>query len=148
MPNEQTVSIDVVKQLLAEQAKQNAENLAEVIKAVKAPNVIEQKKLDAESKAVQDAQEARKQQSESTLLDIKRKGQSQRICSHEHQKTGQTHGVFVMEKSGPGYVLCQLCQAIVRPGVAPEGYKGVHIYDTGLFNQLFQKTAPSGEIFG
>lgn len=52
-----------------------------------------------------------------------------------------------MEQGTPGYILCQKCQAIVRPGNPPKGYKGNHIYNTVLFNQLFQKV-PNQEIFG
>ena len=120
--------------------------IAETVKAAKAPNVIEQQKLDQEEKARELAQEQRKNLSESVLADKENKRVVQHICSHEH-KSGDSHCVYIMEKVGPGYLLCQKNQCKIRPGAPPKNYKGDDIYDTDLFNRIFQKL-PSNEMFG
>lgn len=117
------------------------------VKAAKQPTVLEQKKLDEEEQARQVAQDQRKRLAASVKESSEQKKAFQRICTHEH-RNGDTHMVFVQEQQGPGYLLCQKNQCIVRPGEAPKDYKGYDIYDTELFNRCFQKIATGAEIFG
>ena len=124
-----------------------AELVATAIAAAKAPNAVEQSKLDAEARALKEAQAARLALSESVQDGIRQKRMTQRICSHEH-KNGDSHMVYIQEAGGPGYLLCQKNQCKVRPGFAPDSYVGDDIYDTDLFNRCFQKIATTGEIFG
>jgi hypothetical protein len=121
------------------------EILAEVIKAVKEPTVLEQRKIVKQEEEIRQAQEDRKKLAESLIQDKENKRTNQRICSHEH-KNGDSHCVYIIEKNSPGYILCQRNQCKIRPGVAPENYKGDDIYSTELFNKLFQKL-PSNEMF-
>lgn len=130
--------------LTAEQLK---DILAAAIAAGKAPNAVEQAKLDQEAAQMRQANEGRLRNAESIKEQAESKLRLQKeICSHEHA-TGQSHGVFIQEKNGYGYILCQLCQGIIRPGVAPTNYKGTAIYNNQLFNRLFQKLqATAGDI--
>lgn len=116
------------------------------INAAKAPNVVEQAKLDAQQKQIQSDQEARLRISKDVLSEIEGRKWIKKTCSHEH-KNGDTHCVHVQEKHGAGYLLCQKNQCIIRPGTPSPNYKGSVIYSTELFNQVFQKL-PGGEVFG
>lgn len=122
-----------------------AQIVATAIKAAKEPNVVEQRKLDEQNKQIEEAQASRLQTSEGVKQDIKNKRWIHANCSHAHAN-GDTHAAWVQEKSGPGYFLCQKNQCVIRPGSAPEGYRGTVIFSTDLFNTLFQK-ARSQEIF-
>lgn len=79
---------------------------------------------------------------------IKNKRAVQLICSHEHKKKegGGTHAVWVKDEDprSHGYIYCQKCQAQVRPGEydakgLPHQRDRRAIYDTELFNRLFQE---------
>lgn len=131
---EQTVTVSDLKEILRD-----------VIREVKAPNVVEQKKLDEQARQTEIAQDNRRKQADLMIEDQKNKRFVQRACSHEH-RNGDSHCVYIIEKNTPGYILCQKCQGKVRPGGAPKGYKGDDIYDTALFNRMFQKL-PSNELF-
>ena len=147
MADEKTISIDVVKQMMAEQAKQNSEMLASVIQELKKPTVAEQKALDAELQRIKDANEERKGNAAGILMKMQQDRFEKETCTHEH-RNGVSHGVKVEEKApSPGYILCQSCQANVRPGPKPtENSDPRAIYDTNLFNRMFQKL-PSSELF-
>jgi hypothetical protein len=79
---------------------------------------------------------------------------NQRICSHEHNN-GDTHCVWVREENpaSPGFILCQRQQCRIRPGDLTKDYeqpaflrdRGA-IYDTNLFNKLFQKCAMHADM--
>jgi hypothetical protein len=142
-----TISIDVVKTMLAEQARQNAEMLKEVIQELKKPTLLEQKAIDAELERLKAANEERRVNSEGIKMQMADKRLNQSICSHKH-RDGNSHCVFVMEKApSPGYILCQKNQCKIRPGAAPaQNADFGAIYDTGLFNRLFQEL-PSNELF-
>lgn len=114
------------------------------VKAAKAPSEIEQKQLDAAAKKVAEEQEYRRQTSADVQRGIQEKHAFQHVCSHEH-RNGDTHMVYIQDGH---YMLCQLCQAKVRPGVAPAGYNGYDIFDTALFNRSMQKVPSNAEIFG
>lgn len=135
-----------LKEILADQARLNAEMLRETIAAIKAPTANEQHKLDADALRVEQEQKERKALAQSIIQEAENKKALQAICSHEH-RNGDSHAVYVQERTGPGYFICQLNQCKIRPGVMPEGYKGADIYNTALFNRLFQKTANT-DIFG
>ena len=142
-----SLSIELVKQMLAEQARQNSENLKEVIQELKKPTVLEQKALDAELQRIKDANEERLSNSAGIKQQMADKAMNQQICSHRH-RDGHSHGVFVMEKNGPGYILCQKNQCKIRPGTRPEKNADFSaIYDTALFNRVFQEL-PTNEMFG
>ena len=123
-----------------------ADIIASAIAAAKAPNVVEQAKLDAQKKQIEVDQQNRLKISKDVLTEIEGKRWVKRTCSHEH-KNGDTHCVHVQEKHGAGYLLCQKNQCIIRPGTTSPNYKGSVIYSTELFNQVFQKL-PGGEVFG
>jgi hypothetical protein len=148
MDEQKSVSIDVVKQMLAEQARQNSEMLKEVIQELKKPTLLEQKEIDKEIQRIKDANEERRVNSLGIKQQMADKRLNQQICSHKH-RDGHSHCVFVMEKApSPGYILCQKNQCKIRPGAVPaEGADGGAIYDTALFNRLFQEL-PTQEMFG
>ena len=149
MSDSQTVSLDVVKQLLAEQQKQNSENLAAVIKAIKEPTALEQKALDKQAQELLSKNESRKRLAGEVITQIENKKYLQSVCSHQHGDAARgTHLVYVKEQRGPGYLICQKNQCKIRPGNPPEGYKGTDIYNTAEFNRLFQTIPNQGEIFG
>jgi hypothetical protein len=122
--------------------------LARVIKAVKEPNAIEQRKLDAEQRTIDADQANRKKVAADVLQTRATKRRIQQMCSHEHPN-GTSHCVYVKEQVGPGYMLCQKNQCIIRPGVASPNYKGDVIYSNDLFNKIFQKMqSTQGDIIG
>lgn len=148
MPEETgTVSISVVKQMLHEMQRENAQMLATVIQELKKPTILEQKEIDAEIKRIQDANEERKTNAQGIMQQMADKQANQAICSHKH-RDGTSHGVLIWEKNGGNYILCQKNQCKIRPGSRPsEGADIGAIYDTALFNRLFQEL-PSSEMFG
>lgn len=146
MPENNGISTEELRKILADQAKQNAEQTAEIIRELKKPTVLEQRALDREQKEIQDKNEERKANAGAMLQKDREKKFTQATCSHKH-RDGNTHCVFVMEKApSPGYILCQKNQCIIRPGTRPEGYGGSAIYDTDMFNRLFQEL-PTNELF-
>lgn len=148
MEEPKSISIDVVRQMLAEQSRQNSEMLKEVIQELKKPTVLEQKEIDREIERIKAANEERRVNSLGIKQQMAEKRLNQQICSHKHQN-GHTHCVFVMERApSPGYILCQKNQCKIRPGSMPEeGADTGAIYDTALFNRLFQEL-PTQEMFG
>jgi hypothetical protein len=94
-------------------------------------------------------QEHRAKTALSVLQERENKIAMQRMCTHEHTRRegGGTHAVWVREENpaSPGFILCQKCQARVRPGAltsdgdAPAFLRDRGaIYDTDSFNKLFQ----------
>ena len=124
-------------------------DLKELIASAVAAAVEESKKpappTPQEISMKQMEQQHREDTAASVLADVENKKAMQRICSHEHTKRegGGTHCLWVREEDprSPGYILCQKCQARVRPEL-PVGAKVLDhnaIYDTNLFNRLFQE---------
>ena len=146
MSEQAVVSMDVVKALMAEQAAENARNLAEVIKALKQPTVLEQAKLDKAAADLAVEQENRAKVAKGALEEINNKRNLQQWCTHEH-KNGDSRCVYVAERSGPGYLICQKNQCKIRPGKASPNYKGSDIYDTKEFNRIFQKVNTGNGMF-
>lgn len=116
------------------------------VEATKAPTEIEQRQLDVQKRQIETDQENRKKTAEGVKQEIANKKWVHLNCSHEH-KNGDTHCVYIQEKVGPGYLLCQKNQCIIRPGTPSKNYKGTIVYSTDLFNKIFQKL-PGGEVFG
>lgn len=112
--------------------------IVETIAAAKAPNAVEQAALDKQKLETKQAQEARVRQSAEVIAELEAKKWTKLNCSHEHPD-GKSHGVYVQERNSPGYILCQSCQAVIRPEPQPKDYKGSAIYNTAMFNKVFQK---------
>lgn len=128
-----------------------ADDLKTIIATAVATAIEEARKPDPptaqEIASQQMAQQHRADNAASVVAEIKNKKNMQMICAHEHSKRegGGTHCVWVREEDprSPGYILCQKCQGQVRPGeYDPEGLpfqrNSRAIYDTELFNRLFQ----------
>jgi hypothetical protein len=105
---------------------------------------IEEKRAEQEVRRVQIQQEqqTRAETARQQIQIIENKRAGQKICTHKHKK-GETHCVFITDDLG-GYIICQKCQAIIRPGVEPAKNNVGAIYDTVLFNQLFQDCSSNG----
>jgi hypothetical protein len=137
-----------LKEILRQQSEENAKMLRETIAAVKAPTAVEQQQLDAAAKERQDKQDARLQNSTSLLEEIANKKALHETCAHRSGNPVHSHCVWIQEKVGPGYILCQLNQCIIRPGSAPSpNYKGTVVYDHALFNRLFQECNNNNSLF-
>lgn len=134
-----------------------AEDLKTIIATAVATAVQEVRKpappTEQELSALQMAQEHRALTAADVLAKQENERALQRMCTHTHslREGGGTHCVWVREEDprSPGYILCQLNQCIVRPGEFDK--KGLPfqkhlkaIYDTNLFNRLFQDCGPTG----
>lgn len=129
----------------------STDDLKEMIASAVAAAITESRKPDppteqqlAQFRMAQEHREA----TSTSLIEQKRNERSiQLMCMHEHSKQsgGGTHCVWVREEDprSPGFILCQKCQGRVRAGqLAMDGLpyqrdRGA-IYDTELFNRLFQ----------
>lgn len=142
-----TISIDQLKEILAQLGAQNLEGVKAAIEASKQPTVLEQKQLDEAEKAKQANLEERRANAAGQKQIIENRQFTQKFCTHKHPN-GHSHIVLVYDnnRAGTNYLLCQFCQAVIRPGTAPDNYGGSVIYDTVLYNQLFQ-TLPTNELF-
>jgi hypothetical protein len=137
MPEKQE-SINLSKQDLAD-------IITAAVAAAKAPNVIEQAKLDEQKAELVQKQKYRAATAQSVRDDIENKRLIQSICSHEHPN-GASRSVYVVERTGPGYMICLKNQCKIRPEPKPAKPDAGAIYDTALFNKLFQK-ASQQEIY-
>jgi hypothetical protein len=73
------------------------------------------------------------------LREIETRRNEQQICTHKHgaRDMYKSHCVFVRDGN---YVLCQKCLGKIRPTVPEkERFDKQAIYDTALFNQVFQE---------
>ena len=139
MSDKVSMSVEDMKELIATA-------VSAAVSATKAPNAVEQQKLDQMQKQIKQDNENREKTSRDVLQSIEQKKFSQQVCSHEH-KNGDTHCVHIQEPRGTGYLLCQKNQCKIRAGAAPADYKGNDQYDTALFNKIFQKL-PDNSLFG
>ena len=108
------------------------EQLTTLIKEIKKPeppSELEQKKL-------KQAQDSRRQLASTHAEVAESKRRQQKICTHL-RRDGTSRAV---------YLICQKCQAIVRPEDAAKKSHVNTIYDTNLFNRLFQMSATSNII--
>lgn len=130
------------KQDLKEIFAANTATLLEVIKELKKPTEMEQKKLDAERLVLLQQNEERKRNSVNVKARQQVRHNAQRSCTHKHPN-GDSHCVFIQERNG-GYMICQKLQCIIRSGQAPENYKGNDIYDSKLFSEIWQSLKTKG----
>jgi hypothetical protein len=114
------------------------EQLTALIKEIKKP----EPPSEAEQRKLQQAQDARNQLALTQGEVAESKKRAQRICTHL-RRDGTSRAVYV--KHG-NYLLCQKCQVIVRPEGADKKTHVNTIYDTNLFNRLFQMSATSNII--
>lgn len=98
--------------------------------------------------------EARKGIAQMQLEGIEAKKRLQAACAHTRAFNGSSTCVYIYPQSdgkSGNYVICQQCQAIIHPGVRPEGPLGKdlenHIFDTQLFNIHYQKAMSSPTNF-
>jgi len=87
---------------------------------------------------IQQSQEIRQETAQNVLAQIESKKFEQQSCTHRHA-TGESHCVFIVDGN---YVLCQKCQGKIRPEDGKKADKTA-IYDTVLFNRLFQEISRS-----
>lgn len=130
-PQAQSQELRLTKQDLAEL-------IASAVAAGKAPNSVEQKKLDREQLQIEEDQRMRESVSASLLQEDKNKKWERLNHSHEHSN-GQSRCTFVSDTLG-GYIICLECQAKIRPEIAiAQRLDHGAIYDNALYNKLFQK---------
>lgn len=133
--------------IMAEQARQSDERLEKIVAELKKPSIMEQKQLDAEAAKLKAQQEERKDNSEAFRMKKVQERWDHEHCSHAHPN-GTTHCIWIQERVGPGYILCQKNQCKIRPEPKPsKGADEDAIYDTMQFNRLFQ-SLPAQELFG
>lgn len=138
------ISVSALKELLAENNRQNAENMRVIVEQMKKPTVLEQKELDAEAKKVLERNEERKANAAGQKMKLENKRVNQRVCNHKHRLTGQSHCVEIIVQNQPTYLLCQKNQCKIFPGTAPEGYTGTNIYDSRIFYEIAQTVNSNG----
>lgn len=140
--------------LTADDLKQIAEMNAQVISQAIAAAIAESRKplppTEKELQEIEVAQQARAANAAGVIASMANERAVQMICAHEHTRRegGGTHGVFVREEDprSPGYIYCQKCEATIRPGAydkagLPYQRDTRAIYDTALFNKMFQECA-------
>lgn len=109
------------------------EQLIALVREIKEPVVTEQMKKEHASQ-----QEARQQEAAQYAEMHANKIAMQLNCTHL-RRDGTCRAVFIQNGN---YLLCQKCQAVIRQGTAPAKDNAMNaIYDTALFNRLFQQTS-------
>jgi hypothetical protein len=125
------------------------------VTAAKAPNELEQAKLDQAKQKIQDDLDARRQTAGLIKKTMDNAVFHKSVCPHENE-SGHSTSVFITDEIG-GYLLCQLCRAVIRP---EQQFNAVNhqtgelyfdkdfrekrkdvFFDTGLFNKELQKSA-------
>lgn len=122
-------------------------DLKDIIAGAVAAAVAEAKKpyvSEDDLKRIESEQNARAANADLLRQEHENKQRFKRTCTHK-RRDGSNRTVWVSEGLGSeGYILCQKCQAVIRPGTAPKDYKGTAIYDTVLYNTLFQTSSDAG----
>ncbi len=147
MAEEKSVSLSELKEILASQQKMFTEQTASLIAEMKKPTVLEQQTLDKQAAEILAKNQERKDNAAGMKAKRDADRMTKRTCNHTHPN-GSTHCVYVQPTRHDrfGYILCQKNQCIIRPEPAPVNYDGDDIYDTAMFNRLFQQL-PSQELF-
>lgn len=114
------------------------EQLTTLIKEIKKP----EPPSEAEQRKIQQEQDRRKQLATTHQEVAENKKRQQRICTHL-RRDGTSRAVYVKQGN---FLICQKCQVIVRPEDAAKKSNVNTIYDTNLFNRLFQMSATSNII--
>jgi len=134
----------VVQMTASDFAKSMEAVMLSVLEHARKPVLTEQQVREMEAR-----QEERKENAEKERQRMENLRRVRRACNHM-RRDGSCRAVFVKgcgdpnlaDGTGSGnFFICQACQAIVRPGVAPEGYTGMDIFDNVLFEKLWQATA-------
>jgi hypothetical protein len=95
------VSLKDLKEILAEQSRQNAEQLKTVIEELRKPTVLEQKQLDKEHEELLQKNQERKDNAAAMIAKRESKRNLQRICSHKQKRTGRD--TFSARKSSASF---------------------------------------------
>ena len=98
---------------------------------------------EAQSQKLQQEQEMRRQTAATDAEVRANTVRLQKMCSHK-RGNGQAATVFVKPhgRYEPiGYLICQRCRVNIRPEEAKRGSAIPTIYNTELFNSLFQLTS-------
>ena len=120
------------------------------IAEAKKPTVLEQQELDRQKARAEQELQTRRDSAEQIRQNMVNDAFRKNTCLHEGGKPKHSHGVFVSDDLG-GYVLCQVCRAVIRPESQlanfPKDFQQTRkdvIFNTQLFNKLFQATDASG----
>jgi len=113
--------------LTAEQMKELMLAMAQELRKPPLPTPEQQAAIDSDK-------QMRKEQAQLALARMENERRERLACIHR-RKDGTNNAVYVPNGH---FMICQSCQAVIRPGTAPEGDLGVDIYNTQLFNELFQ----------
>lgn len=89
---------------------------------------------DEQKARMEQEKQMREDQAKLALARMENDRRERLACIHR-RKDGTNNAVYVPNGH---FMICQSCQAVIRPGTAPEGDLGVDIYNTALFNELFQ----------
>jgi hypothetical protein len=127
---------EVAPQVLQQTLGITTEQLMLVLNESKKPSQEEQHKQDKKIAAAK-----RQAEVDVALQEERKQIRLAKIanCSHK-RRDGTCRAVFVPNGN---YLLCQKCQGIVRPALVkgePESHILGTMYDTRLFNELFQMT--------
>jgi len=124
--------------------------IAAAIAAAKAPNELEQQTLDRQKAKVIADNQTRLESSAQVKLNMANDAARKRMCAHSGGKPVHSHCVFVSDDIG-GFVLCMVCRSVIRPenqiAQFPKDFQKNRsdvIFDTPLFNKVFQATDASG----
>lgn len=119
----------------------NAKQLQDLITAAVTAAVAETKKpaplTEQQIAEIQQANDMRLQQRDIVLQEQANKKAAQHACTHM-RRDNTCCAVYVQNGN---YLICQACQALVRPDVEEKFRDTASIYDTQLFNRLFQLAA-------
>lgn len=119
-----------------------ADDLKSIISAAVASAVIEAKRpyiSEQEQRKLENDQRMRLETAEQVRQGIENRLAMQKRHRHIRREDGKTQMVYI---ENGHYLICQECQAVVRPGVAPENYKGRDIYNDQLFYDHLQMSQP------
>ena len=145
MAEEKSFTAKELAEILAEQDRRSQENLAKIIKELRKPTELEQKEIDEAEKTKQEDLKTRLEISAGIKQKMKNEEAYRSICAHKHNN-GFSQCVHVKETEGPGYILCQECQIRVRPSTSNKTLDPTAVYDSALFNRLYQEM-PSNALF-
>ena len=123
----------------------SAEQLLEIVKAIKAPA----EPTEAQKAIMANDLIARKQRGETELQKIENRKALQAACDHTRMENGTSCCVHIFGSNNLNdYMICQACQGMLHAGNPPADEKlaqemldNGHIFDTRLFNRHYLMTA-------
>jgi len=143
-----TLTKNDLKEIVSAAVAASQASVVEAIRELRKPSELEQARIDAETRDMKAKNDERLTNAASVRATMETKRAIHRACTHEHPN-GDSHCTWVQEKAGPGYLICQKNQCIIRPGQPPANYNGDDIYDSPMFSRIFQKLNTSGaDIIG